>query len=433
MVPFTKHSIGLDISDTSVEALELSGVGRSRRVVAFSRNELAPGIVQGGRVVDSARLTSALATVVAAAKPGKFSTHDVVLALPESQTFTHIFQLPAVLTAASVGESVQYAAEETIPLPFDQTYHDYEVLSRGETVQQVLYVASSKVVVDGYCAAAAAAGLRIGAVEPASLSLARALVPPTAPALVVDIGTRVTTASLYDQYSLHYSRSIEFGGDVLAEQVAAAAKIDHAAATVYLRSVGLPGAPEVGSTPVDISHLLQPLVDLIERARQYHRTRAGTDIPAVVLCGGASLLPGLPALLTRQLGTEVRLGNPLADIRAAADTFGTQPAILFATVIGAASRGTDGSFANRGVNYLAHASDHRRFTATRDVSVPASVPAREQRLSTRLSRRSTVLVSVFICLVVVFAVVLLLQLGRSEPLIQLPHSDYPAGPVPYGQ
>jgi Tfp pilus assembly protein PilN len=62
---------------------------------------------------------------------------------------------------------------------------------------------------------------------------------------------------------------------------------------------------------------LEHLIAEIERCFDYYREEsAGARVDSLVLLGGASILGGLPGFLSRELGIQVKLGNPLEGSKA---------------------------------------------------------------------------------------------------------------------
>ncbi|MBU1167136.1 pilus assembly protein PilM, partial [Patescibacteria group bacterium] len=88
---FKKKSVGLDISDTSLKVLELSGSLEAPKFVSYGRTPLAAGIVKNGEVVDKEKLAEALSKAFSAAIPTSISNKKILFALPEKRVFLEKF------------------------------------------------------------------------------------------------------------------------------------------------------------------------------------------------------------------------------------------------------------------------------------------------------------------------------------------------------
>ena len=86
-------SVGLDISDTHIEAVELVGQGQNLQMTSQKRHSLPAGVIEKGMIKDRARLKSAIQQTLAEAQPQSIQTKSVIFGLPESQTYIYILKL----------------------------------------------------------------------------------------------------------------------------------------------------------------------------------------------------------------------------------------------------------------------------------------------------------------------------------------------------
>src|SRR3989338_4031803 len=82
--------IGLDIADASVEVAVVEEKKKGYGVVNTSRINLDPGMVEQGRIKDELKLMEAVQQVLGKLKVKQMR---VVFGVPESQVFTHVFEL----------------------------------------------------------------------------------------------------------------------------------------------------------------------------------------------------------------------------------------------------------------------------------------------------------------------------------------------------
>jgi type IV pilus assembly protein PilM len=438
MSSLPKHAMGLDISDASIEALEIKKKFGKIVVNAFGRKKLEKGIIVNCHIHEKEKLAKVIKDLLVSAQPKRFSTKNVILSIPESKTFIHVFQLPSVISEENIGESIQYEAEQTIPLSFDQVYHDYQIVTKGKEYQEVLYVACFKDVVDDYREVVNMAGLNPVIFEAESTSLARSLVRDTeGTALIADIGAHTTIVTIYDNYGIRYSHNIAVGGDIFTEKIAEALKVTNKEAERLKRAIGLIKERIKGKEFFNLEPLAQELITAVNKAINYHKKRSGKAVDRVILCGGASLTPGLEDYMRNELPVKVETGNPFSGLRFDKDLFKDQPVILFSTVIGLAWRGLNKEIMKSGLNPLVRKAEQTKFKDSKKFKKEPKKELikslkKEAKPATRLTgKRLYILLAVFVVLILLFAGIFFLQQGKEEPLIQFQSYDFPTEPVDY--
>lgn len=399
-----QHAFGLDISDRSIEALEVKrSLGRSS-LTAYGRVELELGIVDRGQVIDRSGFETALRRLLAQPSLKALKTKHVIVSLPESRVFSHIFQLPGAVSEKMVGESVQYQAEETIPLSFDQVYHDFHVIAQGAETQEVYYAACPKDVLDGMRSALLAVGLVPVVFEPEALALARAMRPGNAdfPYCIVDIGARTTTVTLYDRHGIRYSRSVPVAGGTLTDQIAKELGVPAAEAERVKQTVGFTGT---GKKKFSGDEFVGTVAGAIKEALEYYRRTASVRIERTIICGGTSLVPGLVERIQQRLSQPVTIGDPFVHIELAGQVIPARsPKVLYATVVGLALRGAHEASVGTGVNLLRREHEYHLFSLSRffpKKTEAQPAPAKNRRMIT--------LLAIFGVLIVVFVVLLLVR------------------------
>ena len=154
-----KKSLALDISDYSIEAVLVSGDDKKIKVKSFSRILLEKGIVSRGEVQDNTKLKTAIKKILDEAKP-KIKLKEVIVGLPDSRVFTHIFQVPLSLRGEEIRGAINNELESVFPLTSSEIYWDYKIISIKDEVQDVFVAAISKNIVDSLNKACLDAGLK---------------------------------------------------------------------------------------------------------------------------------------------------------------------------------------------------------------------------------------------------------------------------------
>ncbi len=361
--------LGIDVSDRTIEALLLKRRFGRPSLASYGRGQLPAGIVEDGRILKPAALVEHLRTVLKLAKPGPIRERWCVIALPESQVFSHVFTLPAALSAEQVRHAILLEAEHYLPVPLRESDYDFFVLGKSGETQEVYFAATRRGIVHQYLAAFRSAALLPMVFEPESASLCRALTrggfgERASFVLLVDVGSRTTNAHLVRRGNVVGSLTIPLAGDHFTQAVAAAIGLETAAAEAKKIAVGF-GERGNGRVMAALSQVTEPIVSELRRYLAYAQTYRGLPVARVVLCGGSALLPGFPEYLQANLGVPVQVGNPLPRVRLRAGLLPERHGVLYANVVGLSLRGAGRNPAVNGINLLAQAYGRLRSEQVR--------------------------------------------------------------------
>ncbi len=416
MMTLSRQAYGIDISDYSIELMEIRGHMGRLAVTATARVELEPGAMSNGLVQQPDKLIVALQRLQSSAGLERRGIRHAILAVPESQMYLYVFTVPAEVQPEHVGESVQYMAEETLPLSFDQVYHDYQVLSQGHDGTDVLYVACAKPVVDGLRTVCDRAGIVPVVIEPESAALARALIPPgpVAPAVLVDIGSRTTIVTIYDRHGIRYSYTLAIAGNAFTDALMRGRSMSREEAERIKRE----RLVTVSGQPNELSEPLDQIVERVSTSISYYEHKTGFAVTHVILAGGSSLIPGIDQFIGGRLRLPVSIGKPLQHVQYERSLFPDEKrSVLYATVTGLALRGAGHHRIQEGLNLLRHETAHRQLAVghwfhrgTQHATSLArpEVRSASHRLNAPLNRMQLLLL-VFGFLIVVFVAVLIIR------------------------
>lgn len=356
-----RRAFGLDISDTSLEGVELAR-DRRRRVFlrAYNRVVLPAGVVSNGDIVRPDALQDALRALLAGARPAPFSVRAII-GLPESRVYLHTFAYPASLRERQIRESIQFEAQGVLPVTLSEMSADVVFhRSRDGKNLHALFSAVPRELVGQYLTALAAAGIEPVAIEPETAALARALVGVRPePVLVVDVGALRTTLAVVERGTVHGAVNIVGGGEKFTDAIMGATQSSLAAARGLKMTAGMTADAPPAVQDV-LRQELQPVVREIIQVLHAHETKTTRVVRTIILTGGSALLPGLDRFLADATGQTVTIGDPLGpgsiqlpgDLSAAdADWLGAGR-VFFATSAGLALRGGQLDSPRRGLNLL---------------------------------------------------------------------------------
>ena len=324
-------TIGLDISDASIEAVQFLGTPRKHTLQAVSRKKLAADIVRDGEVLKREELIAALEELLEHPRQGVFSTREVIFALPESRTFAHIFTVPKGLSSRLISKTLAEKAAKTIPFSPDSLSFDFVRAGEKEKVQEILYVAAERRIIEGFKEALVGASLKPIACDMESLALSRSCISrynEKGATTIVDSGSRTTIVSIFDQGVLRFSENIPVAGSSFTEVIRAKHSVDTQEAEEIKQRYGIGESKEGRDNFSSIEPLLVQIGERIQEAHRYYKEQSGRPVIDVVLAGGSSLLTGLDTWLEAYLKLPVRKGA-------------VEAPIVFATAIGLAKRGLE--------------------------------------------------------------------------------------------
>lgn len=158
---------GLEISDLSLRFLRLENGKLNQASVS-----LPPGIISSGKIIEKAKLASALKKLHQHIQPLEKPVY-VVLAMPAGNVYIQSFTMPMV-SEKHMKESAELNLRMISPIDTRSSYYGYEIIGEtGETQLEALGAFTGAEGVNELIAVLKEANFRAVAVESPSLSLAR--------------------------------------------------------------------------------------------------------------------------------------------------------------------------------------------------------------------------------------------------------------------
>lgn len=365
-----REPIGLDISDLSLKLVALSGTPPNISLAAYAEAKIPQDVLVGDNIKNPEGLAEIIRAALKRPQFGRITSREVVASIPETKSFVRVIQVP-VMTALEAREAIPFEAEAYIPLPINQVYLDWVILSSLEPgtpggpeagKMTVLLTASPKDYIDRYVKVIKAVGLEPLALEVESQATARSLVPLlefNETVLIMDLGGTRTSLTIFDRGVLEFTSSVAVAGNAFTESLARALSLDLEQAEELKRKVGLDEAQD--ERGVEVRNVLLPqinnLVEEIKNTIRFYEEHAGpaAKISRILLSGGSSKLRNLPDFLQAALnlpqepghelrsitGLKIELGNPWLNVASpqAALPMSAEDSLSFATAIGLALRG----------------------------------------------------------------------------------------------
>jgi len=323
------EAFGLDVNDLSLKLVKLKKKRKGFGLDFFNEVRIAPNIIEDGVVKDEASLVKIIKSVYENAKGRGMKTKYVVASLPEEKSFSQVIQMPK-MSDEELRLAVPFEAENYIPLPIDQVYLDFQVISPVKdylNYLEVLIVAMPKKIVDSYVFCFKKAGLIPIALEAESEAIARALVKKTSNSslfVLIDFGENNTNFVIFSGDSARFTCSIPISSYSLTKAIAEYFKIDFAKAEKLKIEYGLVGKKNnarAEKIPRIIKPILDDLAGQIKKYLNFYHDHSSYEYllengktEKVLFCGGGAELKGLVDYMSKKLDAPVELGDPLTNL-----------------------------------------------------------------------------------------------------------------------
>lgn len=332
-------AISIDISDASVEVVDLRHLFSATTIKGIGRQLLPKGIIVDGVIQDMESLAGHIRTACKNAQPSSIDLGVIYGAVPESKVFTHVFSFPRDLGKRDIEQAILLQFSEYFPFEIEEVYVDWDIVQETEQTRMVLVGATEKIYVDQMRVLAKAIGAQLGSVDIESISTARAIVPvpdDQHAVMMVDIGARVTSLSIFDSNALHMTHALDIGGYSINEAIAKKKDVVEDVAEQMKRSFSLlPNADDPNQVGAIVHSHFKPVLEEINRVRTFYEGNYRKTITEIVVCGGVSLMEGMDTYITNASGLPTSHGNALSFIKNS-DIFdlSKEESLLFANVIG---------------------------------------------------------------------------------------------------
>ncbi|MBX4204986.1 MAG: type IV pilus assembly protein PilM [Candidatus Doudnabacteria bacterium] len=343
-------AFGLDVSDSDIKVMELGVHGSNLFPIAWSQVPILPGVIANHMIVNEKKLAENIKSAIEAAS--HIGTVYVVASIPESKSFVRVLKMPKIPMAELDG-AIPFEIEQSIPVPLELVYMDWQLLRETPEGMEVLVTATPKDYVNSYASTLKEAGLIPVAFELESQAMARSLVAQDdqSTALIADISSLQTSFIIVEEGNVQYTSSIPIAGNSLTESISRNLKISPVEAETIKRERGLVADIKKGNIRQAILPLLDNIVNEIKNVARFHEEHSPkhTSIAKIILSGGSAKLPGIAdyiaarmSLSSQKSSGEVILGNPwinIADISKVKLPLSQIDALSYCTVAGLALRG----------------------------------------------------------------------------------------------
>jgi type IV pilus assembly protein PilM len=258
----------------------------------------------------------------AVCKRARVVAKSAAVSLPVSAVFHAVVTLPNV-KKEEFDHLLKAEIKKLLPYAIEEAAFDYQILPGAPeaTARRVLINAVPRSLVVFYSRVFLAAGLKLEALEPESVALARCLVGrDRALSMIVDIGAERTNFFIVDGSVPMTHHSIEIGGNRLTDLLSTVWHTQGPLTEALKQDLFTALSKNPGSWPLSRERLLSlmaPLVDPISKEIDYsldvYLRQTGNEkkrLEKVILTGGGAAFPYLGEHIAEQFKIKCYVGDP---------------------------------------------------------------------------------------------------------------------------
>jgi len=351
-----KETFGLDMNDLSLKLIKLKKKRKGFVLMSLAESNIPPGVISEGLIKDEDALANIIKSTIKSVRGKKIKTKYVVVSLPEEKSFLHIMQMPK-MKEKELFLAVPLEAENYIPLPMNEVYLDFHVISQGKNNSQhvdVLVVAMPKKIVNSYVSCFKKAGLIPVIFETESEAIARSVIKKEnnpASFVLIDIGQDATNFIIYTAGFNRFTCSVPFSSQQMTVAVSESMNVSLKEAEKLKIEYGL--VPKKNQKSQQVSAALIPIIkELTQQINKYISFYCNHSsyeyflptgkINKILICGGGSKMNGLTDFISKELNIPAETADPLINLlRNRRRIIKDKNIPSFATAIGLAMREED--------------------------------------------------------------------------------------------
>lgn len=308
-----KPIFGIDIGFSNFKLMQINWQGKRQVVTGYGVSLFDSSAIVDGVIIDHEAIAKSAYELFDNHLVGDINTRRVVLSVPAARTFTRSITLPA-LKDDDIYEAVKLETEQYVPVPLNDLYVDYEIISKSPKQTEILVVAIPKNIVDSYVQLTNILGLELIAIEPTIAAASRLFKQAEAndvPTVLIDLGSLSSDITIYDN-GLIVTGTVASGGDSFTQAIAKKLSVTEQEAHIIKTKYGLGLSKKQKELTDCLTPILAQMLKEIKRMIRYYEERSGTDkkINQVVTMGGGANMPGLSEYMTDTLRLAVRMCDP---------------------------------------------------------------------------------------------------------------------------
>lgn len=310
-----KPVFGFDIGRSSLKVMQIDRTAKEDRVVGYGTTTFDPKAIEKGVVTDHETIIKAAHKLIKDKLVGSLTTKRVAVSIPNEHSFSRIINLPK-MSEKDLASAVQLEVDQSIPLPLDELYFDYDVVRvLDDDSQEVQIVACPSIIADSYIGLFDALGLEVALIESNITAVTRVVMHAEAhdvSTLIIDIGSTACDISVYDGSAVRATGTIDCSGEKITKNIAEKLNVSLQQAHSIKTRYGLELSKKQDKILEAAEPELSKLINEIRKVMRYYADRQsdGEPIGQIIILGGGANLPGLSTFITNRTRVATRLCSP---------------------------------------------------------------------------------------------------------------------------
>lgn len=308
-----KPLFGLDIGFSSIKVMQIEWPKKQPIITGYGIGEFDSNNVKNGIIINHEQLAGSILDLFNTKLTGSISSRRVAITVPVSKTFNRPVKMPR-LSTKELTDAVKLEAERYIPMPLEELYLDYSIVSQTDKDMDLFVVAVPKKLIESYVELCQILNLDIVAIETTIAAGTRVLVKADrsdVPTILIDFGSRSVDITIFDK-ALIVTGTVPGGSDHFTARIAEKLGINTEQAFTVKTEFGIDPSKKQTEIKEAVTPILQDLLKEIRRVIRYYEGRYSDKrkIGQIVTMGGGSNMPGLSEYMTNALRLPVRMSDP---------------------------------------------------------------------------------------------------------------------------
>ena len=268
-----EDTIGLDIRNSALTAVELAVTKDGFKVVNYSRVDLEPGIIDEDSILlNPEEFKEAVKKLLKEGHEGEIKSRNVIISIAEEKTFSHYLNVP--VQDADCHEDILEYAKDLIPIELSEAAIDYKRLEQKSDKKTVgfNFAAVQKSIIQPIINTLQESDIRVVAIDVDKNSLMRVCttcVKEKTDTMLIEVNYERSLLTVKNNCGLSHTLTLSMGEKMLIERIKEDLKIE-SVAKVKSMIRGVATGKDEASQKIQ-GHIKDFFDTLIKRSKELHK------------------------------------------------------------------------------------------------------------------------------------------------------------------
>ncbi|MDO8684938.1 MAG: type IV pilus assembly protein PilM [Armatimonadota bacterium] len=318
--------VGIDIGSSCIKAVEIEPYGSGWRLANAGIQATPPESCRDGVITNTLDVAQAVKTLLRCAN---MRAQGAIAAISGSQVIVRQVKFPK-MTEASLRKSIRFEASKYVSASMEDSVVEFQILDNAQADDQmnVMLVAAPRDMIESRVAVLEMAGLEPISIDVEAFALIRSLAERSLDSeflkgsvALIDMGASHTDVNIVCDGDFALTRNVPIAGDSLTSAIKSLTAFSFEDSERLKFEMTLQDSVDQLSsqeTENKCWRVVQPLLDEllreIRRSMHYYQSQfpEGAEqavIKRIILSGGGSRMPGMPAYVSSKLNIPVEIAD----------------------------------------------------------------------------------------------------------------------------